>query len=294
MKIIVIDLETTGLNVETDEILQVSIIDGKYNTLLNTYCRPLYIKEWEASAKVHGITPDMVKDKLPFKEYIKRISDIMNEADRIVCYNGKSFDLVLLERYGIEIDYSKVYDLMLEIDKVYNKWFKLIELADFYGYEFKAHDSLEDVKATLYCYYKFKKEQSNAFFDNRSIDFIIDHLNNKDKGLEIAQGIQQLTMELDSYNRFVGVRARVKKYNVNLLFNKNNNLVDSQCDCMDCLDGGNRLCKHVVAALICLKNNNVDVYMEKKRETNTYLNKCRQRTSSKEYVKEIMLESIGE
>lgn len=254
----------------------------------------MYIKEWEAAAKVHGITPDMVKDKLPFKEYIKRISDIMNEADRIVCYNGKSFDLVLLERYGIEIDYSKVYDLMLEIDKVYNKWFKLIELADFYGYEFKAHDSLEDVKATLYCYYKFKKGQSNAFFDNRSMDFIIDHLNNKDKGSEIAQGIQQLTMELDSYNRYVGVRARVKKYNVNLLFNKNNNLLDSQCDCMDCLDGGNRLCKHVVAALICLKNNNVDVYMEKKRETNTYLNKCRQRTSSKEYVKKIMLESIGE
>ena len=34
------------------------------------------------------------------------------------------------------------------------KWQSLTKCATYYGYEFKAHDSLEDVKATLYCYKK--------------------------------------------------------------------------------------------------------------------------------------------
>lgn len=38
--IVTIDFETTGFKAGTDEVLQVSIIDGEYNTLLNAYCRP--------------------------------------------------------------------------------------------------------------------------------------------------------------------------------------------------------------------------------------------------------------
>lgn len=275
MKLIVIDLETTGLDLEKDEILQISIIDSNYNTLVNKYFNPEYIKEWKQAEAVHGITPEMVKGKLSFKNYIQRVQAIINESDRIVVYNGKSFDLQLLARYGIKIDYSKAYDLMLEVDNVYHRWFKLTELADYYAYEFKAHDSLEDVKATLYCYYKFRKEQSNKFFDYKSIDFIIEHSDKKDKAFEIAQETQRLNMNFDLYNRYVGIRTNVKNYNVNLLFNMHNNLIDSQCDCMDCLDGGNRLCKHVIASLICLKNNNVDVYMETKETANNYLKKCK-------------------
>lgn len=37
------------------------------------------------------------------------------------------------------------------------KWQSLTKCATYYGYEFKAHDSLEDVKATLYCYKKWKR-----------------------------------------------------------------------------------------------------------------------------------------
>ncbi len=277
MKLIVIDLETTGLDIGKDEILQISIIDGNYNTLMNEYCKPETIQEWKEAEAVHGITCEMVKDKLPFKDYMQQVQDLINGSDRIVGYNGKGFDLQLLARYGINIDYSKVYDLMLEVDNVYHKRFKLTELADFYAYEFKAHDSLEDAKATLYCYYKFRKEQSNTFFDYKSIDFIIEHSDKKGKASEIIKEIQSLEFCLDLYNRFVGVRTNVKKYDVFLLFNMKNNLVDSRCNCMDCLDGGNRLCKHVIASLICLKDNNVDVYQKAKEMENNYLKECKNR-----------------
>lgn len=39
--------------------------------------------------------------------------------------------------------------------------------ATYYGYEFKAHDSLEDVKATLYCYKKMEEDIERGNADRR-------------------------------------------------------------------------------------------------------------------------------
>lgn len=38
------------------------------------------------------------------------------------------------------------------------KWQKLGTAAAYYGYEFKAHDSLEDVRATLFVYQQMTKQ----------------------------------------------------------------------------------------------------------------------------------------
>lgn len=64
--IAVIDFETTGLKAGIDEILQVSIIDENYNTLYNTYCKPLRRRTWKEAQKINGITPKMVISKPPF------------------------------------------------------------------------------------------------------------------------------------------------------------------------------------------------------------------------------------
>ena len=39
-KIICVDIETTGLDMANDEILQISIINGGGKTLYNSYIRP--------------------------------------------------------------------------------------------------------------------------------------------------------------------------------------------------------------------------------------------------------------
>lgn len=49
--------------------------------------------------------------------------------------------LIFAKIYGQWDDYHGNY-----------KWQNLSKCARYYGYEFKAHDSLEDVKATLFCY----------------------------------------------------------------------------------------------------------------------------------------------
>lgn len=44
--IVTIDFETTGFRAGKDEVLQVSIIDEKFNTLLNAYCKPNNKDSW--------------------------------------------------------------------------------------------------------------------------------------------------------------------------------------------------------------------------------------------------------
>ena len=160
--IVVIDFETTGLEAGEDEVLQVSIIDEEYNVLLNTYCRPNNKDSWEEAQKINGITPLMVANKLPFERYTAAVSDILTKADYVIAYNYV-FEDAFLRAYGIEVDREKWFDPMLafaeiygEWDSSYNdyKWQSLSKCAEYYGYQFKAHDSLEDVKATLYCYKK--------------------------------------------------------------------------------------------------------------------------------------------
>lgn len=68
---------------------------------------------------------------------------------------------------GIEVDPEKWIDPMIMFAEIYGewnecrgsyKWQSLTKCATYYGYEFKAHDSLEDVKATLYCYKKMEED----------------------------------------------------------------------------------------------------------------------------------------
>lgn len=282
MNIIVIDIETTGLDTLKDEILQVSIIDGKGETLLNEYCKPDNITEWKEAERIHGITSDMVRNKKSFTEYVEEINSIISTVDRIVVYNGLGFDIPILIRYGVEIERgsSKVYDLMIETAEILrlDTFYKLTALAEHYGYEFKAHDSLEDCKATLYCYYKFLKEKSNMFFQRKRISFILQNMNDNTlkKAEMLVKEHQVLKLDYDMYGNYVGVRNKLKNYNINLLFDKGNRMIDSQCSCLDCLDGGNRLCKHVVATLIGMFNNDIEPYDEVKQVSNMLLKQLKE------------------
>ncbi len=268
MNLIVLDIETTGLDLTKDEVLQISIIDGMYNTLLNEYCKPDIIQEWKEAEAVHGITKEMVKDKPSFHHYANKVQELINSADRVISFNGLTFDIKLLQRYGIHIDETKNYDLMLKANLAHNTCYSLVKLAHHYGYEFKGHDSLEDTKASLYCYYKFNKEQSNHFFDNKSMDFIIQYSKKEDQ----AKTLGYPTLIDKIYlGRYVAVRGDIRNYTQNLLFNDKNQLVDSHCTCLDCLDGGNRICKHIVALLMYLSYTNQFIYQNTRKEQMDFL-----------------------
>lgn len=70
-KIICIDIETTGLDPANDEILQISIINGRGKTLYNSYIRPVHKREWKEAEEINKISWEAVKNA-PTLQHEKR------------------------------------------------------------------------------------------------------------------------------------------------------------------------------------------------------------------------------
>jgi DNA polymerase III subunit epsilon len=106
-----IDLETTGVNLATDRIVEVAIVkmmpDGSRvskRKLLNPGM-PIPAETTE----IHGITNEMVKDAPSFKSVANELKQFIDNCD-LGGYNSNRFDIPLLMeeflRAGIEVDLS--------------------------------------------------------------------------------------------------------------------------------------------------------------------------------------------
>ena len=164
--IVVFDTETTVLAFNNDEILQFSAVDGEGNVLLNTYIKPHFKRIWSEAERINGISPNMVDNAPELWEVAGQIRGVMESGRLLVAYNAE-FDLDFLEAVGYRpTNEQTVYDVMSVFAEVYGeysdyhggyKWQKLTVAANYFGYKFHAHDSLEDVRATLHCYKKIQE-----------------------------------------------------------------------------------------------------------------------------------------
>jgi DNA polymerase III epsilon subunit-like protein len=157
MNTIVLDVETTGMTKFKDrpisdrqEILQLAIVDIDGNILFSELFKPSFRVRWPKAQEVHGITPEMVKDKMLFSDHTKRIQAIFDEADSIAIFNAR-FDTAFLEAQGIRISRDKTVCVMIESAKKRGgRWPKLQDLADELGINSgKSHDALSDALTTL-------------------------------------------------------------------------------------------------------------------------------------------------
>lgn len=196
-QILILDIETTGLDEEKDEILSLSIIDVNENVLYYSYFRPLNVKEWVDAGKIHHIGWKQVYNAPTFPEELDTINDVLASASLIVGYNLEIFDLPFLKNKGVIVPDVPVVDVMECFAGIYGDWNdihgqfrckKLVDCATYYGYEFKAHESLEDVKATLYCYKQMidkanqvSKEHFSAYFDGWQHGNVISYTRDRDR-----------------------------------------------------------------------------------------------------------------
>lgn len=172
-EMIVLDLETTGLDCSIDEILQVSIISGTGEILYNSYIKP-FVKSWESAERINHISPEMVQNAPDIYEEMPKINAILKNSRKIIGYNHDNFDIPFLKVYGaIFPENAEIIDIMFDFAPIYGeyseyygnyKWQTLLTCAEYYGYDWgndKVHDSLSDCRAVLYCYNEMIRRENN-------------------------------------------------------------------------------------------------------------------------------------
>jgi DNA polymerase-3 subunit epsilon len=156
--LVIFDLETTGLDLVKDRIIQLSYIkvypNGKEERGDELINPEMQIPE--LITQLTGISNDDVKDKPSFKQLAKKIEDVFQGSD-IAGFNSNHFDVPLLAeeflRAGINFDFSKA--CLIDACTIFKKMERR-NLASAYKFycgrrmedDFEAHRADQDTEAT--------------------------------------------------------------------------------------------------------------------------------------------------
>src|SRR6188768_3775733 len=150
------DLETTGINITQDRIIEIAVIKVMPNGEVirkSNFVNP-GIPIPPESTVIHGITNEAVADKPTFKEIAKDYVKFFEGAD-LAGFNILKFDVPMLVeeflRAGVEFDYSR--KKLIDAQKIFHMMEKRTLSAAFKFYCGKemnnAHSAEADTQATM-------------------------------------------------------------------------------------------------------------------------------------------------
>ena len=118
-----IDLETTGINLGTDRIVEIAVVKVLPNGTRQVK-RKLVNPEMpipESSSQVHGITDDMVKDAPTFKQLANEIRQFLDDCD-LAGFNSNKFDIPMMVEEFLRsgIDFKMDGRRMLDVQKIFH------------------------------------------------------------------------------------------------------------------------------------------------------------------------------
>ena len=98
IRIITFDTETTGLNPQVDQIVEICFKLGlEINGPSKTYLvRPTTVTAWPEAEAVHGISPKQVSPAFTFKHMAPAFKQLLESADVLVGYNIQ-FDIDMVQ-----------------------------------------------------------------------------------------------------------------------------------------------------------------------------------------------------
>ncbi len=119
-----IDLETTGINLGTDRIVEIAIVkiltDGGRSVKRKLINPGIPIPA--AASDVHGITNEMVKDAPLFKQVAHELKQMLDGCD-LAGYNSNRFDIPLLmeEFLRAEVEFDMRNRKLLDVQNIFHK-----------------------------------------------------------------------------------------------------------------------------------------------------------------------------
>jgi DNA polymerase-3 subunit epsilon len=170
------DLETTGINIAADRIVEISILKVFPNGNKESYT-------WRVNpeipippmvTQIHGITDEMVANEPPFRELAQKILTLIKDSD-LAGYNSNRFDIPLLaeELLRADIDFDMKKSLSVDVQTIFHKKEKRTLEAAFKFYCDEnlddAHSAAADTNAT----YEVLKAQLDKYDDlENDINFL--------------------------------------------------------------------------------------------------------------------------
>ncbi len=118
------DLETTGINVANDRIVEISILKVFPNGNKESFTWRVNpeMKIPPAVIAIHGITDEMVANEPTFKELSHKVYELIKDSD-LGGYNSNRFDIPLLaeELLRAEIDFDLKKNLAVDVQTIFHK-----------------------------------------------------------------------------------------------------------------------------------------------------------------------------
>jgi len=187
-----IDLETTGINIASDRIIEIFILkvnpDGTTLTKHKLLNPEMPIPK--ESSDIHGITDDKVKDAPTFREVANELKQFIEHAD-IGGFNSNRFDVPLLMeeflRAGQELD--MVNRRLVDVQQIFHLMEKRTLAAAYKFYCNKdlldAHSAEADTRAT----WEILQAQIDRYAElGDSVDSILNHIG-EEKVVDFARRI---------------------------------------------------------------------------------------------------------
>ncbi len=203
--VVFLDLETTGINIVTDRIVEIALLkilrNGSEEEMLLRINPEMPIPA--QSSAIHGIYDDNVKNEPTFKEVAKNLAKFLEGCD-LAGFNSNRFDIPLLAeeflRADIDIDLKK--RKFIDVQAIFHKMEKrtLAAALKFYCQQelLDAHSAMADTRAT----YEVLKAQLEVYKGVECED------KNGKKSVPIINDVEKLS-EFSCYDQNVDFVGRI-------------------------------------------------------------------------------------
>ena len=147
--IVFLDLETTGINITSDRIVEISLLkitpegsEQDYSTRVNPEM-PIP----EKSTEIHGITDKDVEKAPKFREIAKKVTSFMEGCD-LAGFNALKFDIPVLaeELLRVNVDFNFNNRKYVDVQVIFHKKEQRTLSA---AYQFYCHKVLKDAHSSM-------------------------------------------------------------------------------------------------------------------------------------------------
>ena len=162
------DLETTGINVATDRIVEISILKvfPNGNRESHTWRVNPEMPIPAVVSAIHGITDEMVANEPTFKELAGKVQNLLKDSD-LGGYNSNRFDIPLLaeELLRADVDFDMKKALSVDVQTIFHKMEKRTLEAAYKFYCDKNLDNAHSAEADTLATYEVLKAQLDRYED---------------------------------------------------------------------------------------------------------------------------------